>query len=518
MKPSKVSYPNLTNNAYCIKSHMCKFHPDGKKHLIYLAGGKVKNTTNEPAYMLFMKAEDGVNWLCRFCKKTFDSHSNCDHHAWLGQLDKDQEFREGPSTVTNFGLWSENETNTHLLDHNQASGVATPWFVDTQATRVRKYIRGLMRHLPFCHVDGITLIQEVRSRWNAWVIQISYNWIAHGEWGYRRAGEKPQLVSATVVDSSIRSIKKLILSRKQRDTAFESMWNFLRVDLTTVLGLKTKMNPGRGVGQPRVERGHRLPGSGRNRFSAVDLRRVAAFLYAADSTLVQMHPEHRARSDYCQSVRDYSRVSLGYKAEPEADGLDQLEDQVAPDEELLLSSDGGSETSDAVYVGHNESATVIMPGKDATVLKEPMASKDQEKREMSQQELDITELDRMRAHLASVFIELPECHATMDAVIAGARPMTCPDCGKQYRGPSAAKSYGEHCKRDHIGTRCTWDSCNQLYQNENELSNGKKSWKPEKRHSYDERKNDPKKTKRKSSATMSSRHAKLRSSPGKLSI
>ncbi|KAH9904280.1 hypothetical protein F4778DRAFT_780250 [Xylariomycetidae sp. FL2044] len=49
-------------------------------------------------------------------------------------------------------------------------------------------------------------------------------------------------------------------------------------------------------------------------------------------------------------------------------------------------------------------------------------------------------VNRMKAHLASVFIELPECHATMDAVIAGGRPITCPDCGKQYRGPSAAKS------------------------------------------------------------------------------
>ncbi|KAH9905143.1 hypothetical protein F4778DRAFT_779498 [Xylariomycetidae sp. FL2044] len=81
MKPGKRSYPNLTNDAHCIKSHFCKFHPDDKKYLVYLAGGEVKATTNESAYMLFMKAEDSVNWLCRFCKKTFESHSKCDHHA-----------------------------------------------------------------------------------------------------------------------------------------------------------------------------------------------------------------------------------------------------------------------------------------------------------------------------------------------------------------------------------------------------------------------------------------------------
>ncbi|KAH9905148.1 hypothetical protein F4778DRAFT_779503 [Xylariomycetidae sp. FL2044] len=58
----------------------------------------------------------------------------------------------------------------------------------------------------------------------------------------------------------------------------------------------------------------------------------------------------------------------------------------------------------------------------------------------------------------------------MDAVIAGGRPLICPDCGKQYRGSTAAKSYGEHCKREHIGTRCTWGSCTQLCANEDGLA------------------------------------------------
>ncbi|KAH9905147.1 hypothetical protein F4778DRAFT_779502 [Xylariomycetidae sp. FL2044] len=28
-----------------------------------------------------LEAEAGINWMCRFCKETFDSHSKCDHHA-----------------------------------------------------------------------------------------------------------------------------------------------------------------------------------------------------------------------------------------------------------------------------------------------------------------------------------------------------------------------------------------------------------------------------------------------------
>ncbi|KAH9905721.1 hypothetical protein F4778DRAFT_779111 [Xylariomycetidae sp. FL2044] len=31
MKPGKRSYPNLTNDAHCIRSHLCKFHPDESK-------------------------------------------------------------------------------------------------------------------------------------------------------------------------------------------------------------------------------------------------------------------------------------------------------------------------------------------------------------------------------------------------------------------------------------------------------------------------------------------------------
>ncbi|KAH9905146.1 hypothetical protein F4778DRAFT_802634 [Xylariomycetidae sp. FL2044] len=57
-------------------------------------------------------------------------------------------------------------------------------------------------------------------------------------------------------------------------------------------------------------------GRGRNRFSAVDLRRIAAFLYAADSTLVQMHPEHRARSHYCESAPSSIDIMSGQSVIP----------------------------------------------------------------------------------------------------------------------------------------------------------------------------------------------------------
>ncbi|KAI2780235.1 putative amidoligase enzyme-domain-containing protein [Daldinia loculata] len=57
-------------------------------------------------------------------------------------------------------------------------------------------------------------------------------------------------------------------------------------------------------------------GKGNEWLSVNSLRRIAAFLYAADLILAQSHPEHRRDNIWCPSLRLYSNVSVGIKNPP----------------------------------------------------------------------------------------------------------------------------------------------------------------------------------------------------------
>ncbi|KAI1658917.1 hypothetical protein F4813DRAFT_395319 [Daldinia decipiens] len=57
-------------------------------------------------------------------------------------------------------------------------------------------------------------------------------------------------------------------------------------------------------------------GKGNEWLSLNSLRQIAAFLYAADLTLAQSHPEHRRDNIWCPSPRLYSNVSVGIKNPP----------------------------------------------------------------------------------------------------------------------------------------------------------------------------------------------------------
>ncbi|KAI1100272.1 hypothetical protein F4804DRAFT_344876 [Jackrogersella minutella] len=67
-------------------------------------------------------------------------------------------------------------------------------------------------------------------------------------------------------------------------------------------------------------------GNGNLWFSLTQLRQIAAFIYAADPILAQIHPEYRlTNSTYCPSLRLYSNVSLGLKNIPSTTaGVDSI--------------------------------------------------------------------------------------------------------------------------------------------------------------------------------------------------
>ncbi|KAI8627126.1 hypothetical protein F5Y19DRAFT_465924 [Xylariaceae sp. FL1651] len=73
-------------------------------------------------------------------------------------------------------------------------------------------------------------------------------------------------------------------------------------------------------------------GNGSDYIPFAKLRRIAAFLMAADPLLVQLHPEHRRDNYNCLSNRLYSRVAHGIPAETVAQELEAAEVEEAPED------------------------------------------------------------------------------------------------------------------------------------------------------------------------------------------
>lgn len=76
-------------------------------------------------------------------------------------------------------------------------------------------------------------------------------------------------------------------------------------------------------------------GQGNNWLPFKPLRKIAAFLYAADPVLAQCHPMHRRKNLFCPSPRLYSMVSLGVKRSHFFDDDDTMS---PPDQNITLVS------------------------------------------------------------------------------------------------------------------------------------------------------------------------------------
>ncbi|KAI1335386.1 putative amidoligase enzyme-domain-containing protein [Xylariaceae sp. FL0016] len=70
-------------------------------------------------------------------------------------------------------------------------------------------------------------------------------------------------------------------------------------------------------------------GMGLDTYPLDQFQRIAAFLYAADSTLVQMHPSHRRNNCYARSNRHFSFLTLGMTAADATKHMDETSRRIA---------------------------------------------------------------------------------------------------------------------------------------------------------------------------------------------